>query len=992
MRSSQFQPLCTNILVALLMVTIAVKTASAANSNTGNNTDYVALLAFKSNIMDDPYGVLNSWNDSSHFCEWQGVKCGNRHTRVTALDLTSSGLVGSLSPYIGNLTFLRVLSLENNTFQREISPEIGRLFRQRSIWLYNNSLEGEIPTNLSQLTSLVHLSIGNNKLVGKIPRELGDLSKLTFFSVLGNYLRGEIPSSIGNLTGLEILSGTINVLEGNIPDTLGQLRKLRVLGLGENKLSGIVPLSIYNLSSLTLLSLIDNQLRGSLSQNLGTSLPNLRYIQIWENQFNGTLPVSLSNASRLEVVSFGMNNFVGKVPTDLGRLQRLRLFFLEFNNLGSGEADDMNFINSMVNCTALEKLALISNQFGGTLPRSLGNLSTQLRYFGVRGNQISGVIPFGFRYLIYLERIEMGHNNFQGQIPDEIGELQKLQQLHLGTNRLSGQIPFSLGNLFFLSLVNLEQNELEGTIPSSLGNCRNLIRMNVSQNHLSGTIPKELFSASALSISLNLARNNLAGPLPSEVGNLKHLVELDVSENQLSSEIPIQLGSCIGLMKLSLGHNFFNCSIPPSFKSLKSIQNLDLSSNSLSGTVPLFLEDFSLQNLNLSYNDLEGELPTKGVFKNICAISVVGNNGLCGGVSKLHLPKCNSDSSSKQRRLRLQHIILIIVGCLVLVSYGDLLKATNGFSSTNLIGVGSFGAVYKGILEHEKTEIAVKVLNLHRRGASKSFMAECEALRNLHHRNLVKIVTSCSSIDFHGNDFKALVYEFMPKGSLEKWINSRDIQQDELLYLNLGQRIDIAIDVACALNYLHHHCGKPILHCDLKPSNILLDNDMVAHVGDFGLAKFPFLRLSNGNESTSIGIRGTVGYTAPEYGLGSEISMKGDVYSYGVLLLEMMTGRKPIDGMIYEGLNLRNIVTKALPDHLMEVVEPKLLLVEKEDGAKREFDNKQSTKKIKNGNQIHNCLIAMLRIGLACSMESPQDRMDINDVIHELFSDRGIVT
>lgn len=201
------------------------------------------------------------------------------------------------------------------------------------------------------------------------------------------------------------------------------------------------------------------------------------------------------------------------------------------------------------------------------------------------------------------------------------------------------------------------------------------------------------------------------------------------------------------------------------------------------------------------------------------------------------------------------------------LSYGELFKATDGFSSANLIGEGSFGAVYRGILDSDQEKsVAIKVFNLQERGANKSFLAECEALKNIRHRNLVKIISCCSSINFKGDDFKALVYEFMPNGSLESWLHPNSLELHESRKLNLLQRLNIAIDVGAALDYLHHHCHAPIIHCDLKPSNILLDNDLTAHVSDFGLARLlssATATTSSQSQTSSQVIRGTLGYVAP---------------------------------------------------------------------------------------------------------------------------------
>ena len=311
------------------------------------------------------------------------------------------------------------------------------------------------------------------------------------------------------------------------------------------------------------------------------------------------------------------------------------------------------------------------------------------------------------------------------------------------TDSLERYQVINLGNLTMISILSLANNRLQGTIPSSIGNCQNLLALNLAQNNLSGTIPKQHFAIYMLSISLSLAQNFFVGSLPSEVGNLVHLVDLDISENKLYGEIPSSLGSCTGLEHLNMEGNYFQGEIPTSLSSLRSIEGMDLSRNNLSGQIPNFLEKLSLRFLNLSFNDFQGKVPAKGVFSNATAISVVGNSRLCGGNSELKLPRCLT-KQVKKRKWSFALTMVITVACVLLVvttmsyflfywrkfkrknnslesslgksllkvSYQTLHKATNGFSLANLIGVGSFGSVYKGILGEEGSIVAVKVLNL----------------------------------------------------------------------------------------------------------------------------------------------------------------------------------------------------------------------------------------------------------------------------------------
>ncbi|XVF82851.1 hypothetical protein PTKIN_Ptkin16aG0083500 [Pterospermum kingtungense] len=982
----------------------------------GNETDQESLLQFKAKITGDPLGIMRLWNDSVHFCQWRGVSCGRRHERVTKLDLSALNLMGPISPYIGNLSFLQGLILQQNSFIQELPQEIGRLRRLEVLSLTSNFISGEIPSNISGCSKLTILYIASNMLAGEIPAALGQLSNLKQLGLDNNTLSGSIPSFLGNLSSLEQISLPLNSLSGVIPEAIGQLKNLSFFGVSQNEMSGMVPASLFNLSNIRVLDLGVNNFNGSLPPELGVNMPYLEYFLVSKNQFSGPFPFSIANASNLIWFQIAINRFTGMMPSfqKLGQLQKLNI---GNNLLGSDRENELNFLCSLTNATSLDTLVVSGNSFGGVLPECISNLSTTIEVFVIESNNIVGRIPVGVGNLINLEWLSAGNNQLTGSIPSDIGRLQKLQYLSINFNSISGAIPTSLGNLTMLNRLNLNDNNLQGAIPPSVGTFENLIELDLSSNSLNGSIPFQIVGLSSLSISLNLSSNCLTGLLPSEVGNLKNLGILDVSRNMLSSDIPNELGYCVMLEVLLIRDNFFHGSIPSSLSSLRGLTVLDISTNNITGEIPEFLATFgSLHYLNLSYNNLEGLVPVDGVFNNTSATFLEGNNKLCGGSPKFHLPTCDNLKQHRGRStLKLVvAIVSAVIGAILIfslillfwlrkkrkhhappnhdddenpllkLSYQSILKATNGFSSETLVGTGSFGFVYKGVLEDNETIVAVKVLNLLSHGASQSFLAECEALRNARHRNLVKVLTACSGVDYNGNDFKALVYEFMANGSLEDWLHppvgmnqGKEVEKS----LNFFQRLNVAIDVACALEYLHHHCETPIVHCDLKPSNILLDDKMVGHVGDFGLAKFIPSNIQNNTSSlsSSVGFRGTIGYAPPEYGLGSTVTTSGDVYSYGILLLEMFTGRRPTNEMFKENLNLHNFVKIALPNRVFEITDLILLQESFKGGTMIQDNNKKDNSLLRGLNSIY-------EIGIACSVELPIERMNMTSVVVELCS------
>ncbi|KDO58179.1 hypothetical protein CISIN_1g0461992mg, partial [Citrus sinensis] len=432
-----------------------------------------------------------------------------------------------------------------------------------------------------------------------------------------------------------------------------------------------------------------------------------------------------------------------------------------------------------------------------------------------------------------------------------------LSELHVDHNKLSGPIPACFGNLNSLRNLSLGSNELSSFIPSTFWNLNNIL-------------------------SFDFSSNSLNGSLPLDIGNMKVVVEINLSRNYLTGDIPTTIGGLTNLQLLSLENNRLHGPIPESFGALTSLESLDLSVNNLSGVIPISLEKLVyLKDLNLSFNRLEGEIPSGGSFANFSAQSFMGNDLLCGS-PHLQVPLCKSSPHQKSSKnvillgvvLPLSVFIIAILLALGIglitryrkgntelsnievnmspqamwrrFSYRELLLATDHFSEKSLIGIGSFGTVYKGRFL-DGMEVAIKVFHLQFDGALKSFDAECEVLKSVRHRNLVKIISSCSN----GN-FKALVLEYMANGSLEKCLYSSNRS------LDIFQRLSIMIDVALALEYLHFGYSNPVVHCDIKPSNILLDDDMVAHLSDFGIAK-----LLNGEESMRTQTLGTIGYMAP---------------------------------------------------------------------------------------------------------------------------------
>ncbi|KAK2972562.1 hypothetical protein RJ640_022413 [Escallonia rubra] len=616
------------------------------------------------------------------------------------------------------------------------------------------------------------------------------------------------------------------------------------------------------------------------------------------------------------------------MPNDLGRLLSLqKLLFLD--NLLQ---DDFKFISSLTNCSDLQVIVVSNNLLSGPLPDCIGNLSTNMTYMVMDNNRIHGKLPSGIGNLRNLGMLTISMNELTGPIPTSIGNLPSLIQLHLHANNLTGVLPSSLGNLSLLNSLFLHQNKILGSIPPSLGQILGLLELDLSRNKLNGSIPREITSISSISVLLSLAHNALTGTLPLEIGALKNLAELDVSNNRLSGSLPNSLGNALVLQRLYLDRNSFVGEIPQGWSALKGLQELDLSNNNLSGKIPSYLGELRLEKLNLSSNRPNGEVPKQGVFLNASAVSLVGNSNLCGGIIDLKLPPCPSPNAKK------------------------LWHGIQGNSWSIRDDSGCEGAQSSKKRRLEKFHVRMQSITINK-------------------ASLLKILSACSSVDFQGNDFKAPIYEFMANGNLDEWLHQDEVEEDgqqqETKILTLIQRLNIAMDIALALEYLH--CGNelPIVHGGLKPSNVLLDDELKAQIGDFGLAKV-VSAVTSGRQSKSVAasnsnaVHGTIGYVAPEYGMASAVSTTGDMYSYGILVIEMFTRKKPTDATFKDDLSLHAFVQSALPDQAMEIVDPHILC---------DHD-------ITSG--IKDCIVSILSIGVACSAEEPRNRMLTGELVSEL--------
>ncbi|CAM8890458.1 unnamed protein product [Rhodiola kirilowii] len=877
--------------------------------------------------------------------------------KLKVIDLSSNGLTGSIPRTIARLQNLEDLILNSNQLSGKIPTEIYACITLKNILLFDNRLSGNIPAEIGKLQNLEMLRAGGNKdIVGVIPDEIGNCRNLTVLGLADTGISGSLPSSIGKLIKLQslsiytsMMSGEIppeigncsalqniylyeNALTGSIPVELGRLKNLEKLLLWQNSLIGSIPASIGNCKKLKMVDLSLNSLTGTLPASLG-GLSELEEFMISNNNVSGSIPPSLGNASSLVQLQLDTNQISGLIPPELGKLTNLVVLFAWQNQL-SGSIPE-----SLSGCSNLQALDLSRNALTGSIPPGLFSLKNLTKLLLI-SNDISGVIPPEIGNCSSLVRLRLKGNRITGSIPREIGDLKSLNFLDVSFNRISGMVPEEIGECTELQLIDFSSNILQGPLPNTFSSVSGLQYLDVSNNQLSGQIPASLGRLSSLN-HLSLSMNLFSGSIPSSLGLCTSLQFLDLSSNRLYGNVPAELCQIEALdIALNLSYNGLTGSVPWQIAKLSKLSVLDLSHNKLDGSLAALTRLDNLIALNVSFNNFSGYLPDNKLFRQLSASDLEGNDGLCSwGLSSCFRSDDANAKDGKEdrspRRLKLAIALLItmsatlmLMGVLAVVRARRTITDDNDselgeswpwhftpfqkleFSvdqvlrclvDSNVIGKGCSGVVYRADMDSGEV-IAVKKLwpatmaaadgaKDEKAGVRDSFSAEVKTLGSIRHKNIVRFLGCCWN-----KNTRLLMYDYMPNGSLGSLLHERTGDT-----LEWDLRYQILLGAAQGLAYLHHDCVPPIVHRDIKANNILIGLEFEPYIADFGLAKL--VQEGDFGKSSNT-VAGSYGYIAPEYGYSMKITEKSDVYSYGVVVLEVLTGKQPIDPTIPEGLHV----------------------------------------------------------------------------------------
>ncbi|GAA0153399.1 hypothetical protein LIER_11647 [Lithospermum erythrorhizon] len=816
---------------------------------------------------------------------------------------------------------------------------------------------------------VVALDISNMGLTGQLPPHISNLTFLASLNIANNSLNGDFSKSFVNLRRLRVLELSMNNFGGRIPSSIGTLPKLEILSLGNNRFSEFIPPAIFNISTLELISLSQNNISGNLPPYMCQKLPRLWGLFLSENQITGELPPSMSNCSALELVSLSI--FHGSIPKEIGNLKRLQQLYLGLNML-----TDLHGYKSILT------LDLSSNRLFGSIPKGIGNLTT-LKELYLSFKELTGEIPEEVGSLDQLKIIESPYNSLYGAIPIGLFNISSLNTIGLihnklsGTlptnfelqfNKFSGSIPKSMGNLRELEWLNLQNNYLtkESSTPEldlidSLTNCNNLRELYVGQNPLNATLPQSIGNLSVDRIYLVFSENELTGQIPTTIGGLKQLQRLYLQENKLKGPFPSALCELTNLGILSMGSNKISGSIPKCIGNVPSLREIDLRENRLSSTIPESLWNLKdVLKLNLSHNSFIGSLSSEisslraiielDLSNNLLSGKFLGGMGDLLTLTYLSISHNGINGSIPDmfvKLVALEHLDLSSNNLSGMLPKSiEKLKFLTFFNvSSNELG----GQIPEGFLRNFRAQKDRNRVDpsLEVDTSKISYLELRQATNGFNEENLI-------GAGGFGSVYKAT-------------LSNREVYAVKVFHSqHEGAFTSFERECEVLRNIRHRNIAKvitPVVHCDLKPSNVLIDSDMVGHVTDFGIS-----RLLGDNESFLHTITlATIGYMAPEYGTDGLVSTKCDVYSFGIMLLEVFTRKKPSDEMFNEGSSLRSWVSDAASGSLFEVIDTTIL----------QPDDEFSNKKLP-------AAYAIIELGLNCSLESQVRRPNMNEALATL--------
>lgn len=742
-------------------------------------------------------------------------------------------------------------------------------------------------TLISELRALKWLDLSYNDFHGSIPSAFGNLSELEFLDLSLNQFGGSVPSELGSLKNLRTLNLSNNLLVGGIPDDLQNLEKLQAFQISSNKVSGSIPIWVGNLTNLRFFTAYENGLGGKIPDNLG-SVSELQLLNLHSNELEGPIPKSIFHLGKLQVLVLTQNKLSGNLPEEIG------------------------------NCKGLSSVRIGNNDLVGIIPKAIGNISS-LTYFEADNNKLSGEIVPEFAQCSNLTLLNLASNGLSGTIPPEIGELTNLQELilsgnslfgdipksilgckslnklDLSNNRFNGTIPNEICNMSRLQYLLLGQNSIKGEIPHEIGNCVKLLEFQMGGNYLTGTIPPEIGRIKNLQIALNVSFNHLHGPVPPELGKLDKLVSLDVSNNHLSGNIPFALKGMLSLIEVNFSNNLLTGPIP-NFVPFQKSPN-----SSFAGNKGLCGEPLT-SSCGGSRDSDHGNYHHKVSYKIILA--VIGS-GLAVFISVtvvvlLFMMRERQEKAAKPagiaddkttNRPTIQVGNVFVENLRQAIDLDAVVKAT--LKDSNIIICGTFSTVYKAVMPSGLILSVRRLRSMDRTiiHHQNKMIRELERLSKLCHENLVRPIGFVIY-----EDTALLLHHHLSNGTLAQLLHDSTKQPEyEPDWLT---RLSIAVGVAEGLAFLHH---VAIIHLDISSGNVLLDSDSKPLVGEIEISKL--LDPSRGTASISA-VAGSFGYIPPEYAYTMQVTAPGNVYSYGVVLLEILTTRQPVDEAFGEGVDL----------------------------------------------------------------------------------------